>query len=235
MTQRIKVMGLALMAMFAIAGVATATANAENPLLLLLTGEALPVTTSASGGAAKLVTSAGEISATAVSESGECVEDGNGTIDTRTCKGTLKFTGAKSGAAKCKTTGANAEELVIPVEVHVVDILVAGVLSLGLLFLLTSTISINCGVGLTIEVRGSAIGHVLSAENGVENAATVKKTVQFRGVSGVQEFKTCDLTKARCEGKTFFLEAAFTAGAFKEAVQTAEAELSLGKMWTADF
>jgi hypothetical protein len=210
-------------------------ANAENPLLLLLTGEVLPVMTTATGGAAKLVTSAGEISATAVSESGECVEDGNGTIDTRTCKGTLKFTGAKSGLAKCKTTGAAAEELVIPVEIHVVDILVAGVLQLGLLFLLNGIIAIPCGVGLTVEVKGGVIGRVLSAENGVENAATVQKTVQFRGVSGVQEFRTCDLTKARCEGKTFFLEVAFTAGAFREAVLTAEADLSLGKMWTADF
>jgi hypothetical protein len=237
MLSRLKVSSLALMAAFAVAGLAAATASAELPLLLTLSGEPLPITASATGGASKLVTSAGEITSTSVTASGEFAKETGGTeIDTRLGTGTLTFSGAKSGGAACKTAGAkNAGELVIPFDWHLIDILPGGVLTAAFIIILLSTITLNCGVGLSIEVKGSAIGSLPGVENGVENASTVKKPIKFKGASEKQEFETCDLPKAFCEGKTFKLEAAFTAGNFKPAVQTAEAEVSFGKMWTIDI
>jgi hypothetical protein len=238
MTSRLKVLALALMAAFAVAGLAAATANAENPLLLTLTGEPLPVKVSGTGGPSKLVTSAGEISCTSVTATGTFAKETGGTeIDTRLGEGILVFLGCKSGGANCKTAGAkNAGELVIPVDWHLVDYLIAGVLKLAIAFILLSTITFNCGVGLSIEVKGTAIGSIPNIENGVENAANVKKTIVFKGASEKQELETCDLPKAFCEGKTYKLEAAFTAGNFKAAVQTTEAtEFSLDKMATIDY
>jgi hypothetical protein len=235
MTVRLECVALVTTTCIAVAGLMAPSAKAENPLLLLLSGEPLPVTVDATGGSATFTTSAGEVSSTAMSAVGECREDGNGSIDTRTCKGSLIFTGVKSGGAKCKTVGANAEEVILSGEVDVVDILAAGTLAVGLLLVISGIDDVSCGVGLTIEFRGAVIGHVLGVENGVESAAAAKKTVQWRSVEGKQEFRTCDLPKSKCEGKTFNLEAAFIAGNFKEGVKTAEAEGTLNKMWTIDF
>jgi hypothetical protein len=227
-----------LMAIVAYAGLAAAAASAlEDPLLLTLSGEPLPITVTASGGAAKLVTSAGEISGTSVTVTGSGDKEvGGSEIDTRSGTATLVVLGVKSGSASCKTAGAkNAGELVIPITVQLVDLLVAGVLTAAVAASLSSTITLNCGVGLSLEVKGAAIASVPGVENGVENLSTVKKAIRFKGASEKQEFETCDLPKAFCEGKTFKLEAAFTAGNFKPAVLTAEGEGSFGKMWTVDF
>jgi hypothetical protein len=204
---RFKLVGLALLAVFALAAVVASAASAEAPLILVLPGETTAgLTFSGSGGASKLETltkktitcTKTEVNATfnAIVGKETDSETGNATID---------FSGCKKEKVACRSEEGATKDAV---EVILTPLAVAGASeesSTGTLqSLLVSTVAptggvlfLNCG-GVKEEIKGS-VGCLVSPAL-TEIAAGTSVTISCAETGGDQTTgKKCVETKATCE------------------------------------
>jgi hypothetical protein len=145
----------------------------------------------------------GEIPCNAGTKSGEFT----GTTDLGPV--TITFTGCKSGTTKCKSLGAAAEEVTFKGEAHLVTVLLAGVLGLGLLVLLPAALlHVECGI-LNILILGSVIGEATGLKTNTKVKAV---TFNFARTGVTQAEKTCDEPVKLCEKAKFELKTEFGKG-----------------------
>jgi hypothetical protein len=148
-------------------------------------------------------------------------------------KATLDIEGctANAKAVKCWSLGdekAGAGKEVILVDsaaLHLVDILPAGKLELGLAVTRATTVIVDCQGGIVVEVKGTLIGVVEGVVGGVKTKAA---KVNFAATGGVQNVRECMTAKVFCEGKKYELEANFGAG-FSPAAEVAKASITFAK------
>jgi len=123
----------------------------------------------------------------------------------------LDFHGCKIGTTKCHDLVDTAELILIEAGFHLVDVLLSGVLHLGILILLPALlVHIECGMLLLL-----LLGDVIGEANGLTSLTkTSKATFLFTPEkSGVQGERFCMEPKAVCEpgGKAteFLLKSVF--------------------------
>ena len=200
---RFKVVGLALLAVFAFAAVAAATASAETPSVNVLPGEKVSELTY-SGKAAKeskLETANGKTISCATTKVSATFE-GEKEISTKG-KATIDFEGCKKEKVACRSETAggvkDAVEIILtPLVLTAADEETA---AKALQFLLVNTLSetllINCG-GVKEEVKGNVGCLVTPALTEVAAGGTVTIECAIEP-KGKQKTGTCLETKAACE------------------------------------
>jgi hypothetical protein len=163
--KRISLVGAALVAAIALAAIGSASALAA-PTLLLKGGGAFPQAFTTSSQTSLVLTSAAgtKVTCTAATTSG-------GEAESETAaKATIKFTGCSStGGNACKTAGASAKEIDIPI-VGKLDELSSKVYLL--LEINPSPQTFKCGT-VEVETKGSVCAELLTALN------TSTKTLVF--------------------------------------------------------
>lgn len=144
-----KIASLALVVVFALCGLASASALAAEPKVSLLPGEAFPVKFEGTSAKGTLETAAGtQIKCTSGSSSGEITSGTAGTAS-------LKFFGCEALGAKCNTTGGASGEIVTSgTTLLVFDNLTE--LALANLLTVPET-TINCTALVTIKVKGTIL------------------------------------------------------------------------------
>ncbi|MFI4991973.1 MAG: hypothetical protein ACHQHO_13820 [Solirubrobacterales bacterium] len=237
--KQLKILGLALIAIFAFASVVAATASAElgevKPGLLFLKGVTFPITLKATSGTAVLTSAAGEITCTESKSETSFGNEGEETPAHVTLLNnvTITFTGCttEKGAVGCRseTSGGVKDPkntILALVDVHFVALLNSSKeLRPGLLFIvLNSPLLINCGA-LKVEVRGAVGGSV-----------EVEQTEDVSGGKFVLPTALkCDTSDALC--KALLEEKPFEAnfgGKFEPATQTATATATFSEMVKVD-
>ena len=226
--KRLRPLGLALIAVFAIGVIAAATASAAEPGLLFLGKETGPVTFTGTSGKGELITPVGTIKCVANTESGTLGEAGQthvtlgkATIDFTTC---AKKEGETEISCRSEVAGVKDPKgtiLVDNADVHAVNLLSAkNVLEPGLSVRINGTLMLNCG-GIIVEVRGAAFGVVL---------ASLTADVESAGLDFEGGLK-CDTSDALCEKimSEAPLEANLT-GKFEAAEEITKAEVTFNKM-----
>jgi hypothetical protein len=210
--QRIKLLGLTLMAVFILGAFATATASALPSIL--------PIPTAANPTFFKAKNKTGinsvlsgvlgnPISCTASASNGEFTSVNKG-------KATILFTGCTTneGVTKCGSAGEGAGIIKFVAEVHLVDftLIDTGNLGLGLLVLLpASLLAVECGIA-NVLVLGSVIGEfdgITTLET--IRANTTRSLLFVEKEKGTQLYKTCD-EPALCSGREFLLQTEFGKG-----------------------
>jgi hypothetical protein len=177
---RFKALGLALVALFMIGSVASATASASLPELVNKEGKEL---------VKKKFTGKATGTSTFETKSGEAVKCKAGTtagevtgLKTQTVEN--KFTGCTAGAGllKCKTPGAAAGEIALKLNAKVVY-LSESAKTVGVDLVLPGTIAIECtGFGSeTLHVKGSTLCTTTTA-------LSTKATIACKQTKGKQEF-----------------------------------------------
>ncbi|MFI4991957.1 MAG: hypothetical protein ACHQHO_13735 [Solirubrobacterales bacterium] len=237
--KQLKILGLALIAVFALTAVAAATASAElgevTPGLLFLKGPVFPITMTSSGGPAVLtVPGVGTIRCETF-ENAAKFENENGnipphvqliktvTIDFFKCKETVNNVACRSEAGGVKDP---KETILVVVDTHFVALLnSAKELRPGVLFIIPGVLLINCG-GIVIEVKGAVAGEVILKESGEDiTLLTVDLPTAL----------SCDTSDGLC--KKLLEEKPFLAnfnGLFKLAEQKAEVDIHFGEMVKVD-
>jgi len=238
--KQLRLLGLALMAVFALGAFASAVASADTAGILFLAGEAGPFGMSITGGASKLATKGGaltiecgEVTGTATSVAEEegsktHYKLGTGTVTFKKCK---EKKGESVGA--CNTTGDAAETILVPFDWHVFNALEGSTLQAGISFLiLNPPLIIKCFAGTAkVEVKGAALGLLkcLPGQECLNGSKEVTNVLAHFQASG----ENCDTTGTDCEKlkKEEPFEANF-AGKFEAGEETAEATLALKKEGT---
>jgi hypothetical protein len=182
----IKMLGLTLVAVFALASAVTATSAMalELPDLHILEGEAYPVT------------GEGVIKGAAVAELQSTLGT---TIAASEVKVLMKlealsalgpidfhFTGAKLGTVPCKTKPDETEVILVPGEYHVIDLPVGGVLT-PFILILFAELTIECNK-LAIKVKPPAIAKLEKLTSGTDTKLVGAQPKCTK--AGEQEFKT---------------------------------------------
>jgi hypothetical protein len=245
--QRIKLLGLALIALVAFGAIASASAFAEGPEITPAPTKTAPLTFSGTGGAATLqgTKTSNAVTATAVKFKGEFTSQDTGT-------GTVEFSGVKSAElGKCNSPGQASGVVLTEGPVQLVDVLPTSTLDLGWLVTPhqdgepTKDLTFVCGGVATIVILGSVIG-VTDASTGslltspsTFTAGTTEYKVLFKqSAQGKQEILTCMLLKVTCltEGKenNFHLESDFGLG-HELAAEVANVALKFGGSGTLTF
>jgi len=198
---------MAVLAVFCISAVASATALAAPKGEIVNKSGVAPVKNKFTGSSTK----AGKLETVAGSKI-ECTETKtSGTIESKTSgKATFTFTGCQTGGSKCKTGSETAGTVVVPVtlkpEVVSEKDYILNSVDEG------KTLVISCtSLGVTIEVKGS-----LLIQATPENILKTEFEFNAKGSKGIQE----------PEDKTVPLEAKFsnsTSKAFEKASLSAEA------------
>ncbi|MFI4991982.1 MAG: hypothetical protein ACHQHO_13865 [Solirubrobacterales bacterium] len=174
--KQLKTLGLALIAVFALAAVAAASASAElgevTPGLLFLKGVTFPITMTSSGGPAILETSAGTMQCeTFTNEASFGNENENVPPHVVLVKGVKSdFLHCKEGTIACRSEAGGAkdpkETILMEVDKHFVALLnSAKELRPGVLLMIPGVVMLNCG-GALIELRGAVPGEVSLKEGG---------------------------------------------------------------------
>jgi len=229
--KRVRLIGLAIMAMLVLSAVAAATASAENVETLPVPTSKAPLTFSSKNNNEKNVLE-GEVAGSAIecktsTSSGELTSAALGT-------GTITFAGCKSAisGAKCNSLSDSAGTILVTVGWHLVALKISSVLRLAIVATLVGLLHVECGATLLILVGNNVIGLFTKvAASGVE---TETGEVAFTQTKGVQELKTCELDKAFCSGKTFGLYAELGKGREKAGEQS-EDTITLGKKAAFDY
>ncbi len=206
--RQLRILGLTLIAVFSLAGLAAATASATEPGVLTLEAIPLaaPITVTGLGTTVSVFTvpKVGEIKCEEVHiEKGELGEKGQTHINLG--KATLNFLKCEQEKAKVKTSchseTAKGEKdlaglILVAVDIHLVDLLVETKLEPGIAVILLEpagtpfgTIKIVCGVGI-VEVRGVVNGLVL-----VSSLTEDITTGSFHFLPGADK---CDESDALC-------------------------------------
>jgi hypothetical protein len=188
--KRVRLIGLAIMAMLVLSAVAAATASAENVETLPVPTSKAPLTFSSKNNNEKNVLE-GEVAGSAI----EC-----------------------KTSAKCNSLSDSAGTILVTVGWHLVALKISSVLRLAIVATLVGLLHVECGATLLILVGNNVIGLFTKvAASGVE---TETGEVAFTQTKGVQELKTCELDKAFCSGKTFGLYAELGKGREKAGEQS---------------
>jgi hypothetical protein len=226
--KRVRLLGLALMAVFALGVAAAATASAA-PGILFLEKESAPVEFTGTSGAGELKTPAGTIKCTANTDSGTIGTTGETHPNLGTA--TITFTGCKEKKVEtllaCSSENAKGEKdaketILLKGDLHVVELLNAkNELEAGVAVILLETLLLNCGGG-KVEVRGAAFGLVLASLTADVTAATL---------DFVAAGETCDTSDTLCKEikEKFPLEGNFS-GKFEKAEEITEAKVTFNKM-----
>lgn len=202
--RHVRLLSLVLGAVTALLAITAANAFAEAPEITT----SVPFTFTAKSKTEKnvLETAKSQISCKSSSSEGEITTaKGEG-------KGTIKFSGCTSKGLECESLAAKTKGVieVSGVGINLTDIKVSGVLTLGILITLNSEVHIECGAGtLLILVAGKVLGTFPEVKSGTGVTSTA---LVFKQSAGKQEFTSCELPKALCEGKTYNLTANFGKG-----------------------
>ncbi len=167
---RIRMIGLALVAVFAMSAVVVSAASAALPEQLPATG-----TFSGTSGASTFETKSGEkVKCTSDAITGEIT-------GAKTSKSKITFKGCEAFGFKCNSSGAASGEIVLNVTGELVYIMKA-TKEVGLLNTLTAELTIKCSAFQTLKVKGSTLCPITPV-----NVKTTKYTVACKETKGVQE------------------------------------------------
>jgi hypothetical protein len=229
--RQVKLLGLALLALFALSAVASSVA-AANPTILPTPTEKEPLTFTSktkAGSVNQLVSTSGKILTCEKGEAkGEFTSADHGKV-------IAKAEGCKEDAskAKCKS-GATAGVVEGEGLIELVDVLPNSVLELGIWgesFALggeakKEDLKLTCGV-LSITVLGSAIGLVDGVKTLVKTKTALVLSHQTKGEAAI---KTCMTLEELCNKGPFEGKVKFTAEGAEELVATeGEAEVVFAK------
>jgi hypothetical protein len=229
--QRLKMLGVAVLAIFALAAVAVSSASAL-PTVTALPGETtgnIVATGSATGkDIAELSTA---LSAPITSEKVNLETS----IASGASKGTYvaTFTKASFEGKECNTAGDADGVILVTGEVHLVDGLPGTVPAAA--FLIAGTLEILCGPlgkpSLTIKITGGTIGKLLGIINGTEITGFKGELKCTKANNGKQELK--ELINGEGKAVKVILSANLGLGAESGCEEVKEAvALSLNKMAT---
>ncbi len=197
--RRLRLLGLALVAILAPGVIACASALAVEPGILFLAGEVAPVTYTASGGPIVYrPAGGGEIICQKEEEKGSLGTAGathailgTATIDYKECKQVKEKTEISCRSENTKGEKDPAGVFLATYDVHLIDVLTAtGVLEPGIAYILLEVEKLVCGLAI-IEVKGVFKGLVLVAS--LVNDGTVA-TLDF-----VAAGEKCDSSDKLCE------------------------------------
>jgi hypothetical protein len=183
--RRLKLLGLTLMAVFALGAVASATASAE-PTVAFLPGTTETNFTTTSGTGLLESSNKKAITCTKDKASGniKTSDEGSASVD---------FEGCKQGTLNCNTA-KDAKGIVLLANLGLA--LVDTTKGAGIVFELPSTLTIECGTVL-IEVKGSVIGE-LNKHNEEVTEAEVKLN-QKSGEQTQVAYTECEETEEECK------------------------------------
>lgn len=233
--KRIRLMGLALLALFALGILVASSASAELP-------EILPVPTVEKP--AKFTSEAGEVELeTTVGTRVTCKKAKNkGEFDTQDEGFVLvDFEGCKDEGANCNSPGDAAGVILTFGNMEAVDILPGGVLRLGLWIEpeeeeKIADLTFTCGV-VKVTMLGSVIGAVENAAGGtlldLEKFKELK-VLWKRTTLGEQEIKECMTLIVLCKKGPFELRATFGLGE-ELAALVADATVKFEKEYEVHF
>jgi hypothetical protein len=206
--QRFRLLGIALMAIFAISAIASATAAAENPEILPAPTAKSPLKFTSEGLDAKKeyileTTKKLTIICKTVTNKGEFTSQDSGTV-------TIDFEGCTAKGVKCLAEGDVNGTILVFGDINLVDLKKAGLAlkeSLGFEILplnpsKENKLLITCGI-LKTEVVGSVLGREDKLK---ELGKTKTGELLFDQKEGEQEFTECELLLAFCGKKVFRLE-----------------------------
>ncbi len=227
--KRLKLLGIAILAIFALGAIAAATASAENVEILPTPTKAEPLEFKSVNVKEVKSILTGEKAGSAI-ECEESTSTGEMT-STNLGVGEIDFHGCKSelNGSKCSSLGDEGGLILLPIDWHAVDVLLpagepAPELMLGFVAILLELLHVECGT-LLILVGAAVIGEF--GQFTKSGALTKSGTILFaESTKGVQKVKECDLDKAFCSGKTFGLYIELGKGREKGG-ETSEDEVTL--------
>jgi hypothetical protein len=245
--KRIRILGLAMLALFAFGAVVAATAAAEEKEpagLLFLEKEGPPVKMEGTGGTATLETLPGGAKIVCTANTFKATAGVKGETHVTLGTVTIDFTGCTfgaEGAISCSSeTEAGvkdaAKTILVEADLHFVSLETsAGKLVPGLFVMLLKDVIINCG-GTKILVLGIAIGEVEKA------SATADVTEIGLNFVAIPKLLACDKNDKLCkEEKEKFACAtsgslcANVTGTHESADQVAKATVKISPMVAIDF
>jgi hypothetical protein len=192
--RRIRQLGLALLAIFALGAVAATTASAEetgNPQLLSpttvkFTSRSFTSTLTPSANPARAITCVAD------TDSGEFKALRTGSV-------TIDFTGctAEKEAVKCRSLGDALGTILTGGPANLIDVLISQVLRLAILIDITN-LHLECQGGLLFIVNGSVIGVFDGVTSG---SAFSSAKILFEQSGGIQAIRECDLPTELCKEK----------------------------------
>jgi hypothetical protein len=208
--QRLRLFGLALLAIFAVGAITSATSFAEeagNPKMLCLGTEGkctFPITFTGKSEKGELITELGSV---------KCTEEGSNSGEitgVRTATANIDFHGCtlSTNKEKCSTTGDAAGTILLSaVPVKLVAYKSGTALLAGLLFSPTEVL-MTCGT-VKVKIKGTVIA-LVALESPITSEESKNLKVLFDHAGNKQTPEECELPKETCEkeGKKvkFFLE-----------------------------
>jgi hypothetical protein len=246
--KQLRLLGLALMAVFALGALVSGTASADNAGILFLFGEEGPIAFSIKGGGGTLAAagSALKLACAEVTGEAESVKEEEGKkTQYKLGTGVVTFKGCKEtkGESKgtCNTAGAASETIVVKYGWHIFDALEGTTLKAGIsLLILEPPLVIKCFAGTAkVEVKGAALG-LLKCLPGQECLAGVPSIKEiFLAFIGLGVL--CDSSGTYCPKVKLEPFLASFNGTFEAGEETAEATLASitkgeakAKMWFFD-
>ena len=243
--KRIRILGLAMLALFAFGAVVAATAAAEEKEpagLLFLEKLGPPVTFEGTGGVATLTTLPGKAEISCTANTFKATAGVKGETHVTLGTATIDFTGctfAKTIACSSETEAGvkdAAKTILVEADLHFVSLETsAGKLVPGLFVMLLKTVIINCG-GTKILVSGIAIGEIEGA-----SATTEVAKIDLNFVA-IPKLLACDKNDKLCkEEKEKFACAtsgslcANVTGTVEPADQEAKASVKISPSVLIDF
>jgi hypothetical protein len=194
MKRLLGLLGVSLLAIFALGAMASAMASAtEAGLLYLEKAEKVPFTFTATGGQGELVVGSNSFKCSALTSKGESSEKKHVILGT----GSITFTGCKLEKGKvltaCNTEGAAKETIVVPIDFHLFNALEGTKLQAGLaVLILNPPLKVKCAAGTTIvESKGWMFGLILTTNL----TSDVEKVEVHFFAAG----ETCDTGETFCE------------------------------------
>jgi hypothetical protein len=191
--KRVRLLGLALLAIFALGVIAAATASATEAGILPL-GASFVQAPILKGTGGEGVLLSGTTKIKCVKLKAEATLGAAGATHINLGVGTLDFEGCKvvKGASEiaCKSEGDETEIILLKVDVHLLNVLTASKeLEPGVGVKLLENLKLLCGI-LKIEIKGTAIGLVLDPEGKL-----IKDTEKIE-LHFVHEGEKCDTEPA---------------------------------------
>ncbi len=235
--KQLRLLGLALLAVFAVGAVAAATASADASGILFLPAEEGPIAFSIKGGGGTLAAGKEQtIICTEVSGEAESLKEeeskkthyklGTGTLDFKGCKETKGST-----KVACNTKGDAKETLLVPFNFHVFDVLNKAETELepGISVLLEPLLTVLCAAETTkVEVKGAALGLLVCLKE--QKCLSSEKDVTDVTAHFTSAGEICD----KASGSTYCKEVlekepllANFSGTFEKATEETEATMTL--------
>jgi len=238
--KRIKLLGLALIALIALGAFASAGAFAENPEILPVPTEAKPANFTSEAGRTDLHSTKDVlVICLKATNTGSFTTQDSGLV-------LIDFTECKSEGANCNSPGQAAGVILTLGLIQLVDVLPTGTLDLGVVIepkeegveKHAKDLTFKCGGILSAVILGSVIGVVDNSAGALLKDLEKFKEVKVlwaEGASlGEQAIKECDLLKTFCAKGPFELKAEFGKGE-ELAAEIAKGTLKFEKEWEVHF